>query len=145
MDTLNHVLLILHFLGLAMGLSVSFAGMVMMGLINKAAPAERPVLARFPPLMSRVGDIGITLLWLSGLGLLAFKWGGFGSVGNLPWTFHLKLTLVVVLTALIGYMHGQLRRARNGDAAAMARMQAVGKVMFLIAVSIVVLAVLTFD
>ena len=71
--------------------------------------------------------------------------GGLGNVGNLPWTFHLKLALVVVLTGLVGYIHGLQRRARNGDAAAVARMQALGKVMFLIALAIVVLAVLSFD
>jgi hypothetical protein len=145
MDILNRVLLVLHFLGLAMGLSVSFSGMVMGGLIDKAAPAERAVLGRFPPVMARVGDIGLTLLWASGLGLLFFKWGGTGNLGNMPWQFHAKLTLVVVLTALVGYIRMLQRRAGKGDAAAMARMRAVGGVAFLVALSIVTFAVLSFD
>jgi hypothetical protein len=34
MDVLNAILLMVHFLGLAMGLAVSFSGMVMQGLIS---------------------------------------------------------------------------------------------------------------
>ena len=142
MSELNQVLLILHFLGLAMGLAVSFSGMVMQGLIDKAAPADKAVLARFPPAMSRVGDIGLVLLWATGLTLVFTKWGGFGVM---PWTFHVKLTAVVILTALIGYIHSLMRKARNGDAAAAAQIKSVGRVAFLFALTAVVFAVLTFD
>jgi hypothetical protein len=141
-DTLNLVLLILHFLGLAMGFSVSFSGMVMAGLMNKATPAERPVLARFPPVMTRVGDVGLVLLWLSGFGLLFFKWGGFSAM---PVAFHIKLTLVFVLTGLVGFIHSLQRRVRNGDAKAAAQIQTVGKLAFATAVSIVILAVIAFE
>ena len=142
MDLLNQILLILHFLGLAMGFSVSFSNMVMGGIIGKAAPAERPVLGRFPPVMTRVGDIGLVLLWLSGFGLLFLKWGGFSAM---PATFHIKLTLVFLLTGVIGYIHALQAKLKRGDAAAAARIQVVGKVAFVLAVSIVVLAVLSFD
>jgi uncharacterized membrane protein SirB2 len=142
MDRLNQLLLVLHFLGLAMGLSVSFSSMVMAGLIDKAAPAERPVLGRFPFAMSRVGDIGLTLLIISGVGLLFLKWGGFSAM---PVTFHIKLALVVVLIGLVGYMHSLQKKMRNGDASAAARIQVVGKFAFLTALAIVVFAVLSFD
>lgn len=142
---LNQFLLILHFLGLAMGLSVSFANIVMVGLINKAAPGERPVLGRFPPAMSRVGTIGLTLLWATGLTMFFTKWGGFGNLGSMPWQFHLKLGLVVVLTGVVTYIHSLERKVKAGDVSAMARLQAVAKIATLLAVVIVVLAVLSFD
>jgi len=41
MKDFNHVLLILHFLGLALGFSVSFANLVMGRLISAAPPQER--------------------------------------------------------------------------------------------------------
>jgi hypothetical protein len=145
MDTFTRILLILHFIGLAMGLAVPFSNIVMGILIDKAAPGERPVLGRFPPLMSRVGDIGLVLLWTSGLGLLFFKWGGTANLGNLPWQFHAKLTLVVVLTGLIGVIHSLQRKAAGGDAAAMARIKAIGQVTFVTALAIVTFAVLAFD
>jgi uncharacterized membrane protein len=125
-----------------MGFSVSFAGMVMGAFIAKAKPEERPVLGRFLPVMSRVGDVGLILLWGSGLTLLFFKWGGFK---NTPPTFHAKITLVVALTLLVGYIHALQGRLKRGDLAVQGRMQTAGKFAFLLAVSIVVLAVLSFN
>lgn len=139
---LNQILLFLHFLGLVMGFSVSFSNMVMAGVIGAAAPQERPVLARFPPRMSRVGDIGLTLLWVTGLTLVFTKYGGFGAM---PWQFHVKLTAVVLLTLVIGFIHSQMRKAASGDQAAAVRMQAAGKVAFLLALTAVLFAVLSFD
>ncbi len=51
----HQVLLISHFVGLAMGLSVSFSNLVMSRLIARAPVAEKAVLGRFPPVMSRIG------------------------------------------------------------------------------------------
>jgi uncharacterized membrane protein len=141
-DTFNQVLLILHFLGLAMGLSVSFSNLVMGGLMARTAPSEQVVLARFPPMMIRVGDIGLTLLWITGLTLVFTKYGGFGVM---PWQFHVKLTAVVILSALIGYIHSLMRQARNGNGAAAARIPTVGRVAFLFALTAIVFAVATFD
>jgi hypothetical protein len=139
--TIIDILLILHFLGLAMGFAASFSGMVMMGLMGRATPQERPVLARVPPAMTRVGDVGLLLLWASGLILLFYKWGGFAAV---PWQFHAKFTVVILLTLLIGYMHSLMAKARRGDTAAAARMPTMGKIAFTLAVTAVVLAVLAF-
>ncbi|HEX5071253.1 MAG TPA: CopD family protein [Vicinamibacterales bacterium] len=145
MELMNRLLLVLHFLGLAMGLSVGLSSMVMAGLIDKSAPAEKAVLGRFPPLMSRVGSIGLALLWITGLGLFFEKWGGFENIGNMPWQFHLKLTLVVILSGLIGYLQSLQRRLRNGDASVMPTMQRFGRIAFLTAIAIVVCAVWAFD
>jgi uncharacterized membrane protein len=142
MDTLNQILLMLHFIGLAMGFSVSFSNMVMGGLIDKAAPAEKPVLGRFPMMMTRVGDIGLALLLVSGISLLFLKWGGFGAM---PPAFHVKLALVVVLIGLVGYIHALQKKVKNGDASVMPRIQLFGKAAFLTALAIVVFAVLAFD
>lgn len=142
MDTFNQLLLILHFLGLGMGLSVSFSNIVMAGIIAKAAPAEQPVLSRFPPAMVRVGDIGLTLLWGTGLTMVFTKYGGFGVM---PWQFHVKLAAVVVLSGVIGYIHSLMKKARNGDKAAAARIPGIGRIAFLAAVTAVVFAVLSFD
>lgn len=144
MDWFFNLLLILHFFGLAMGLAVPFSNMVMMGLMSKASAPDQSVLARFPPAMSRVGDIGLALLWISGLGMLFYRYGGFEGLAGLGWTLHVKLTAVVILSGLVGYMHTLMRKARNGDAAAAAMMPKVGRAMFLMAVTAVVFAVATF-
>ncbi|MEZ5292881.1 MAG: hypothetical protein R2745_17500 [Vicinamibacterales bacterium] len=142
MNQLNQVLLILHFLGLALGFSVSFSTMVMGGLIRKASPADKAVLGRFPPVMSHVGSAGLVLLWVTGLILTFTKWGGFGS---LPGTFHAKLTAVVLLTIAVGMSHRFQKQLRLGDQSAAARLDTTGKVITLLAIAAVVLAVMTFD
>jgi uncharacterized membrane protein len=141
MDVLNPILLMLHFLGLAMGLAVSFSSMVMQGLMSTAAPQERPVLARFAPRMSIVGHVGLGLLWGTGVALMFTKW----DLEVLPWQFRVKLGAVVLLTIAVGYITRLMKQAQRGDQAAVARIPAVGKAAFLLALTAVVFAVLTFD
>lgn len=136
------VLLVLHFLGLAMGLSAAFGNMTMAGLMVKATPDERRTLARFPAAIARVGDIGLLLLWLSGLTLVFVKWNGFG---NMPGLFHAKLTAVVLMTLAVGFRHSLAKKVAAGDPAAIAKAQTTGKVGFLLAVTTVALAVWTFN
>jgi hypothetical protein len=135
------ILLILHFVAMTMGFSATFGNLVMNGLMDRAAPAERAVLARFPPAIGRVRDVGLLLLWATGLALLFGRWGGFGQ---LPWQFHAKVTAVIVLSGLIGYSHVLARRMRQGDAAAAKQMRSVGFIGSLVALVVIVLAVSTF-
>lgn len=136
------VLVVLHFLGLAMGFATGFGNMVMAGVMAKATPEERRALAKFPPAIARVGDVGLVILWLTGLTLVFMKWGGFGAM---PGLFHAKLTAVVLMTLLIGFVHSQARGMAAGDAAAIGKAQAAGKVIFALAVTTVALAVWTFN
>lgn len=142
MSVFNSGLLFFHFLGLAMGLSVPFGNMVMMGLIDKAAPPEKAVLGRFPPAISRIGKVGLSLLWITGVTMAYTRWNGIGS---LPWTFHVKLAAVVVLTILVGYITMLEGRVRGGDMAAAARIKQVGMFTFPCALIAILFAVATFD
>lgn len=139
---LNQILLVLHFVGLGLGMSATFANPTIGKLIAEAAPAEKAVLARFPPRQSHISGIGLVLLWVTGLGLVYSKYGGFG---NLPWQFHAKLTGVVLLTLVVGLIHALMAKARRGDAAAAARIPVVGSVAGAISLLIVLFAVLAFD
>ncbi|MEW6322570.1 MAG: hypothetical protein AB1635_15965 [Acidobacteriota bacterium] len=142
MAEFNQVLLFLHFLGLALGLSASFANLVMGGLMAGATPSERAVLGRFPPTMSRLGRHGLELLWVSGLILVYTKWGGFAA---LTWHFHVKLTAVVLLTAAVIYMLRLQRAMAGGDQSAAPRLAQMGKVALALSLVAVAFAVLTFD
>ncbi|MBM3750826.1 MAG: hypothetical protein FJW21_06540 [Acidimicrobiia bacterium] len=135
-------LVVLHFLGLAMGFSTGFGNIVMAGIMAKATPDERRTLAKFPPAIARVGDIGLVLLWVTGLVLVFTKWGGFGAM---PGLFHAKLTAVVLMTLVSGFVHSQAKGVAAGDPGAIAKAQAAGKVTFVLAVTIVTLAVWTFN
>jgi hypothetical protein len=138
---LDQFLVIIHFLGLAMGLSTGFANMVMAGLIAKAAPNEKGVLARFPPAMARIGAIGLTLLWASGIAIVQTR---FGSFAILPRTFVIKIAAVAVLTLGVIYIHILMPKAQKGDMAAAARIQMIGKMTGPLALIAIIFAVITF-
>jgi len=142
MDVLNRTFLILHFLGLAMGLSVTFGNIVMQRLIANAPPNERPILGRFPLALSAVGRIGLVVLWVTGLTMAYTKWNGIAS---LPWTFHVKLTAVILLTIVVVIATGLEGRVRRGDQAALSRLQTIGPLASVFALVAVIFAVITFD
>jgi len=136
--------LILHFLGVALGVGTGFA-MFRLGVSTKnLPPAERGAFMQRAGVLSLNGSIGLSLLIVSGVGLLLTRgadvvmaWGG-------SW-FHIKLTLVVILIGLFGYMQVLMRKARSADgAAAAARIPILSPIMLLVAVSIIISAVLAF-
>jgi len=142
LDTLNQVLLLLHFVGLALGFSVGITNMVMSGLIAKATPPEKAVLGRLPPNMSRIGRIGLALLWVTGFILVYTRWNGFAT---LPWQFHVKLAAVVLLTITVGFIHRLERMVQKGDVAAVARIQTAGKISGAFSIIALAFAILAFD
>lgn len=142
MNAVNQVLLFLHFLGMALGFSVSFGNIVMSGLIARATPAEAAVLGRFPPAVSRLGRIGLALLWITGVILVYTRWDGFAA---LPWQFQVKLAAVVLLTVTTEYIHRLERLVRKGDASVLGRIEPAGKVATILALLALLFAVLTFD
>jgi len=141
MDKVSQVLLFLHFLGLGLGLSASFANMVMSGLIAKAMPPEKAILGRFPPAMGGLGRIGLVLLWFTGVVLVYSRWNGFAS---LPWQFHVKLAAVVLLTITTEYIHVLERRLRKGELASLARIEKLGKAAMAFGLVALLFAVLAF-
>jgi hypothetical protein len=138
---LDQTLMVLHFLGLAMGLSTGFANMVMAGLIDKAAPPEKAILGRFPPAMSRIGAIGLTLLWITGIAIVMTRYGTFAI---LPRPFIVKLAAVVLLTLAVIYINILMPKAQRGDAAATARIRTLGMLTGPLAIIAVIFAVITF-
>lgn len=142
MNRVIQVLLFLHFLGLALGFAVSFANMVMGRLISKAAPPEKAILGRFPPTMSKLGRIGLILLWVTGVALVYVKWGGFGA---LSWEFYAKVAAVVLLTITTEYIHWLEWLVHKGQMAAVARIEAAGKVATILALAALAFAVLAFN
>ena len=105
------------------------------------APQEKAVLGRFPPAMAKIGVIGLTLLWVTGISIVMTRYGSFAI---LPRSFVIKLTAVVLLTIAVAYIHVLMPRAQKGDAAAMARMQTIGKMTGPLAIIAIIFAVITF-
>lgn len=139
--SVDHFLVIIHFIGLALGFSSGFGNMVVGGLIAKAAPPDKAVLARVPPALGRLGVMGLVLLWASGLAIVMMRYGGFAI---LPRPFVYKLIAVVLLTLTVAYINVLQPRALSGDAAAMARIQTLGRLSGPLSLLAVIFAVITF-
>jgi hypothetical protein len=141
---MNTILLILHFLGLGAGFAASIGNNLVIVLAAKAPPAEAAGLRRFPMAMMPIGDIGLALLWATGIIMLWTKYGGVDGFGALPWSFWAKMVCVVLMTALVGIVHSAVGRVKRGDSAAAARMPVYGRVGAVFLFLIVIFAVTAF-
>ena len=137
---MRDVMLITHFIGLAMGLGTSFA-MLFLGIAaSKLDEAERGKFMINASFITKMGHIGLLLLFLSGGYLMTPYWAALGSMP----TMIAKIVLFVVLGGLIGVMSSKLKKAKAGDMSQLLTIKKMGPFTLLTSLAIVVLAVLTF-
>ena len=131
-----------HLVSLALAGCSAFAGPLVLSMRDKAIATEKPVFGQVTAKLASLGRMALVLMILSGAVLLWGKYDGF--VGQNGW-FHLKMTLVVLLAALMifGIFNG--RRARAGDAAASARMPLLAKTGMGLVLAIIFSAVFAFS
>lgn len=139
---MTRLLLILHFTGLVMAFSATFANMVTMRLMGSATPQEAEVLGRIPPRMLRLSSWGVVLLFVSGPMLVYSKYDGQWLA--LPWAFWLKMLAVAALVIVFGFLHMAMAKARKGDQAARDRLRLYGPMTSATAALVMVLAVIAF-
>jgi uncharacterized membrane protein len=137
-------LLILHFIGLALGLGTGFANFTLgMATRDMEMPARAQFMLRVLAL-SKNGSIGLALLILTGVGLMLDR----GVAATMSWggpLFHVKLTLVLVLIGLFGYLQVTIKRIKQaGGGPLMAKLPKIGQLVTLTSLAIVVCAVLAF-
>ncbi|GIK31421.1 MAG: hypothetical protein D8M52_09580 [Chlorobi bacterium] len=141
METLNQVLLIVHYLGLTLGFSVGITNIVVSVVNARTAPEMQPALRPIPPIMSRIGEVGLALLWVTGVTLIYTRWNGWEM---LPTLFKVKLGAVIVLTLAVGIIAHLGRRIKRGDTGAAKNIENFGKLASLSALVALVFAVLAF-
>src|SRR6187402_2288414 len=95
------VLLLLHFLGLALGVGASFALFTLRGAARELEPAERAKFMLRALRVMKNGSYGLLLLLVSGLGLFFMRGPGAVMAAGGP-AFHAKLTLAVILCGAVG-------------------------------------------
>jgi uncharacterized membrane protein len=141
---MQDALLVIHFLGLALGVGTSFAMARLARATSSLTPADRGQVMKYGLQLSKNGSIGLGLLILSGLGML-FTRGASSVFAAGGVAFHVKLTLVLILAGFLGYSQSLIKRIREKqDMAAAATMTKVGPVMLILGVGIVICAVLAF-
>ena len=138
---MREAMLIIHFLGLAMGLGTSFAFMFLGIKGSKLDKEEGRKFALNTSVLGTMGHIGLTMLIISGLYLMTPFWKTLNARSLLI----VKLILVLVLTITIVLSSVYSNRVKKGGAASnLRKISVLGKVSLLTAISIVLLAVLSF-
>ena len=134
-------MLIIHFLGMAMGIGTSFAFMFL-GIASAKMEKEEALKFRLNTFaLSRMGQIGLVLLVVSGGYLMTPYWN---ILPDSPLLIA-KLTLVLVLGAIVGINGSIAKKALKGDAEIhLKKMATPGKMALLTGLIIVILAVSVF-
>jgi uncharacterized membrane protein len=139
---MREVMLILHFIGLTMGLGTGFAHAFLGSITPKMAAGEATKFRLHSLVLSKMGNAGIVLLLISGTYLLIPYWPMFPSLPLLV----AKLILVIILIVLIALINVFGRKAMKGDdtEGQFKKMEKLGKMTLLIGLAIVILAVNVF-
>lgn len=139
------VLLMLHFVGLALGVGASFASLTLRRASATLPAAERATFMLRALSVSKNGSYGLLLLLLSGLGMFFMRGPGAIMAAGGP-AFHAKLTLVVILCGVVGYSQALGKRAREaGGGPALSKLPAVSTAILILGVAIVIAAVIAFQ
>jgi len=137
---MRELMLVIHFIGLAMALGAGFANLFLGTVASKLEPAERGSFMSKIMILGRMGQTGLGLLLLSGFYLISPYWK---VLGDMPFLIA-KLSLVAVLIILVSSVLIMLNKAKRGNPAMFAKIKPLGILNFLIGIAIVILAVLTF-
>jgi uncharacterized membrane protein len=138
---MQDLLLILHFIGLAMAVGTGFAFLRLGFATRNLPPAEKGPLFQKLSVLRLNSYTGLAILVVTGLGLLASRPGLFSAAGG--W-FHAKLALVAVLVVNVGIMHVIMGKARRAGGPPPMALMKLGNLNFAMGLVIVVLAVLAF-
>jgi len=134
-------MLIIHFIGLAMGLGTGLGFMFLGRAGSKLEPGEARKFAINSLAISKMGTIGMILLILSGVYLIIPYWY---TLANNPLLI-VKLILVLFLVGILTVNDYNIRQVKKGNPDLyLGRLRKLGPVALLTAISIVVVAVLSF-
>ncbi len=133
--------LIIHFIGLAMGLGTSL-GFVFLGKAAESLPPdERGKFMMTVIVFRKMGQIGLFLLIISGLYLMTPYWNTLLANHALL----TKLTLVLILTGLLVYSESLVSKAKAGNPSLhLGKIRKLGPFTLLVVLGIIIMAVLTF-
>ena len=138
---MRDVMLMIHFIGLALGLGTSFAHAFLGKTISKLERSEAKKFRNQIKALSQMGYTGTILLLVSGIYLLIPYWPVLTSFPLLI----LKLVLFVILVILILLINRDAGKNYKNDADDnLNRMGMMGKFAMIISLVIVILAVNVF-
>jgi uncharacterized membrane protein len=138
---MRDTMLIIHFIGLVMGLGTAFAHLFL-GILAAKMPADEARKFRMKALfLGNMGNIGISLLLISGFYLITPYWAMLPESPMLI----AKLVSVAILLSFIVLINIASGKAKKGDEEAqLKKLEKLGKITLPLAIVIVILAVSVF-
>ena len=137
------LLLILHFLGLAIGCGAPcFMAVLRPAFLKMDGVDAKPFLMKAGRTGNMLSKAGVSLLIVTGLALV---WSGDFAGQTASPLFVVKMAAVALVTVYVGAMHVFMRRAAGGNAAAAQRVALYAPWGLVIAPLPVIFAVLTFS
>jgi hypothetical protein len=137
---MREVMLIVHLIGLTLGVGSSFAFIFIGRAASKLGKEEAQKFFVNALPVGTMGHIGITLLIISGGYLMTPFWGALSALPLLI----AKLSLVVVLIIFITISAIAASKAKKGDLSQMKKIAKLGLPILLTSLTIMTLAVLVF-
>src|SRR5690554_259340 len=139
---MRDIMLILHFIGLAMGLGTAFAHAFLGFSASKLSKDDAIKLKSNTQILGKMGNIGLVLLLVSGVYLILPYWY---SLLLLPLLLAKLLFFVVliILLGLISFLERKAKNSKNPDIQ-YRKMEIIGKFALSTTLAIVVLAVMVF-
>ena len=138
---MREIALIIHFIGLAMGLGTGFSHLFLGLSIENMSKEEGLDFSIKIQAVNKMGRIGTLLLLLSGFYLIIPY---HQSILTMP-LLMAKLGCVLLLVVLLEILKGYCKKALAGEAEVyLGKMKKIGKITIPLSVLIVVLAVLVF-
>jgi hypothetical protein len=124
---MRDIMLIIHFIGLAMALGTGFANLFLGIAASKLEPAERGSFMSKAIILGRMGQIGLGLLILSGLYLITPYWQELDVMPLLI----AKLILVTLLLFSVFVILYIVRKSRKqSNPALLAKIKPIGMLNF---------------
>lgn len=138
---MREVMLVLHFVGLAMGVGNGFAHMFMGMSLKNMSEEEANKLVLKTMVINKMGYIGLFLLVLSGGYLMTPYWDTLMENHSLL----AKLVCVLLLIVMVVTMNGLAKKAKKqGGGESLEKIKKMGMVTLPLGIVIIILAVLTF-
>jgi uncharacterized membrane protein len=139
---MREIMLMLHFIGLAMGVGTSFVMMMIGRIASKMAPEDRAKFGLNILVLRRLGQTGLALLIITGLYLMTPFWK---TLEHMPYMIA-KLILVVILVVVVTIIDLNARKVVKGidPGVNMQKNARIGPLGLLLGLTIIIMAVLSF-
>jgi hypothetical protein len=124
---MRDIMLIIHFIGLAMALGTGFANLFLGIAASKLEPAERGSFMSKAIILGRMGQIGLGLLILSGLYLITPFWQ---ELNVMPLLIAKLILVTLLLFSLFVILYIVRKSRKKSNPALLAKIKPIGMLNF---------------